>query len=84
MLNSTDDCQLLVSPVVIPGATGVVYAPVRAYVNRDLWEHLPEEFLNSAFLSNRKTEELLESMGVTSITTTIVGIAMVTMCVIIR
>jgi len=48
--------------MVIPGATGLVYAPVRAYISVDLWNELPNKFLNSAILSNHTTESLLEAL----------------------
>lgn len=61
-------------PIVIPCATGPVFAPVKAHVNGDLWEHLPEEFLDSAVLNNHESESLLRMMPESnSITLTLVG-----------
>jgi hypothetical protein len=39
---------------------GFVYAPVRAFVEPELWEQLPLEFLDSAIRSDHETEKLLE------------------------
>lgn len=60
-MQQVDEDTRHVLPITIHGATGLVYAPVRAHINRDLWALLPKEFLDSAVLNNHETEKLLEA-----------------------
>lgn len=48
----------------VPGAVGPVYAPVKAYIEKELWKHLPHRFLNSAIVANHFTETLLEGVDI--------------------
>lgn len=48
----------------VEGAQGPVYAPVRAHIKKDLWQYLPNKFLNCALTSCFADERLLESQDV--------------------
>lgn len=59
---STPTATQSVRPVVIPGADGFIFTPVKAYIDTSLWRILSSGFLDSAIVNSHETEALLEAI----------------------